>query len=139
MKQHSLQVSLSDLTDSVFPKLSLLQLPVPIFLPVTPDNADPTVKSMKESIQPDPIKGELNLKSEKKKMQDKRNESEDRQKERVVTKEGQRQEIRTPKGKTSDEHEVMILLRWHLREEGKSWKLFQLFSYSLWLFLKSSG
>ncbi|XP_038581361.1 zinc finger MYM-type protein 4-like [Micropterus salmoides] len=76
-----------------------LPLPVPIFLPVTPDNADPTVKSMKESIQPDPIKGELNLKSEKKKTQDKRNESEDRQKERVVTKEGQRQEIRTPKGK----------------------------------------
>ena len=74
-----MRLPLSDCTD--FPKLSLLQLPVPVFLP------DPTGKSMKESIQPDL------------QVQDERTEREDR----VVTKEEQRGETHTPKGK--DEHE----------------------------------
>ncbi|XP_044027833.1 uncharacterized protein LOC122864451 isoform X2 [Siniperca chuatsi] len=78
-----------------------LPLPVPMFLPVTPDSHDPTVKSMKERIQPDPFEGEPYFMSEKKKTQD-RNEREDRQKDRVVTKEGQRQEIHTPKEHTSN-------------------------------------
>lgn len=44
---------LSDFTDSVLPKP---QLPVPIFLPVTPGDSDPTVKSRKKSVQPEPHK-----------------------------------------------------------------------------------
>lgn len=84
----------------LFPKLSLPQLPVPVFLPVTPDSPDPSVKSTKKRIQPDPFEGELTFKS-----QDERNEREDGQEDRAVTKEGQGQEIHVPKGKTSDEHE----------------------------------
>ena len=86
-------MSLSDLTD--FPKLSPLQLPVPVFLP------DPTVKVMEERIHPDPLEEELNFKSERKKVQDEKNKRE----HRVVTKEGRRREVHAPKGKALDERE----------------------------------
>lgn len=89
---------LSDITDSVLPKP---QLPVPIFLPVTPGDPDPTVKSRKKSVQPEPLEGELDfkMKFEMKKTQDVKNKTEDGQKDRVVTKEGQRQ-ANTAKGRT---------------------------------------
>ncbi|XP_049890842.1 uncharacterized protein LOC126384039 isoform X1 [Epinephelus moara] len=70
-----------------------LPLPVPIFLP------DPMRKNMKEKIQPDLLEGELNLKSERKKVQDERNE----RKDRVVTEEAlDRQETHSPKDHTSN-------------------------------------
>lgn len=102
MRQHRLQVPPSDFTDSVFPDLSVPQLPVPVFLPVTPESPDPTVKSTKETIQPETFEGELNFKSELKETQDERNKTEDR----VVTIEGQRQGPPTLKGKTLAEREV---------------------------------
>ncbi|XP_031151492.1 uncharacterized protein LOC116047099 isoform X3 [Sander lucioperca] len=69
-----------------------LPLPVPVFLP------DPTVKFMKETIQPDPLEGELNFKSEVKKVQDEKNKRE----HRVVTKEGRRREVHAPKVHSSN-------------------------------------
>ncbi|XP_041811390.1 uncharacterized protein LOC121619625 isoform X2 [Chelmon rostratus] len=75
-----------------------LPLPVPVFLPVTPESPDPTVKSTKETIQPETFEGELNFKSEPKETQDERNKTEDR----VVTIEGQRQGPPTLKEHTSE-------------------------------------
>ncbi|XP_028452609.1 zinc finger MYM-type protein 4-like [Perca flavescens] len=69
-----------------------LPLPVPVFLP------DPTVKVTKERIPPDPLEEELNLKSERKKVQDEKNKRE----HRVVTKEGRRQEVHAPKEHSSN-------------------------------------
>ncbi len=78
---------------------------MPVFLPVTPDSPDPSLKSTKDRIQPDPLEGELNFQSEAKKVQDEKNKREDRQEYGALTKEGQRKEMHSPKGKTSDENE----------------------------------
>ncbi|XP_032391770.1 uncharacterized protein LOC116701860 isoform X1 [Etheostoma spectabile] len=69
-----------------------LPLPVPVFLP------DPTVKSMKERLHPDPLEGVLNFKFDRKKVQDEKNKRE----HRVVTKEGQRQKVHAPKEHSSN-------------------------------------
>ncbi|XP_034748086.1 uncharacterized protein LOC117956880 isoform X2 [Etheostoma cragini] len=72
-----------------------LPLPVPVFLP------DPTVKSMKEMIHPDPLEGELNFKFERKKVQD-----EKKQREHIVkTKEGRRQKVHAPKEHSSNDRD----------------------------------
>lgn len=63
------------LQDSL-PKLSLLQLPVPVFLPGRSDGADPA----KETTQPDPPEEELDSKSE-----DEESDKEDGHKDRAVT------------------------------------------------------
>lgn len=86
-------MSLSDLTDSVLPKP---QLPVPIFLPVTLGDPDPTVKSTKER-----GRRERNLKSEMQKTQGEKSDG-------VGTKDGQRQESDAPNGESLDEREVKI-------------------------------
>lgn len=70
-------MSLSDFTDSVLPKP---QLPVPIFVPVTPGD-------------PESVKEKGRLKSEMKKRQDEKSDG-------AGTKEGRRQESDAPSGET---------------------------------------
>lgn len=79
-------MSSSDFTDSVLPKP---QLPVPIFVPVTP--GDP--ESVKEKGRLEPSEEERNFKSEMKKRQDEENDG-------AGTKDGRRQESDAPSGET---------------------------------------
>ena len=65
-----------------------------MFLPVTPDNSESIIKSVKERILPDRFEGELNFKS---KMEAKLNEG-DEQKDEDVIKEGESQDTYAPKG-----------------------------------------
>ncbi len=95
MRQHRLEVPLSHFTDSIFPKLSLLQVPVPVFLTVTPNSSDATMKSV-DMIQTNSSEGERNLKSEMEKKQ----ETEDRQKD------NKGHDINAPKGETFDKHDA---------------------------------
>ncbi|XP_067468322.1 uncharacterized protein [Thunnus thynnus] len=74
-----------------------LPLPVPMFLPVTPDNSESIIKSMKERIPPDGFEGELNFKAKL----NERNERGDEQKDEDVIKEGESQDTHAHKDHTS--------------------------------------
>lgn len=80
--------------------LCLLQLPVPMFLPVTMDSAErivETIQEIKEKIPSDPFEAELILMAEMVAEQDDKKEKEERPKE----KERERQVASAPDGRKS--------------------------------------
>ena len=69
-----------------------------MFLPVTPDNSESIIKSMKERIPPDGFEGELNFKAKMGAKRNERNKRGDELKDEDVIKEGESQDTHAHKG-----------------------------------------